>query len=180
MHSEKGHGTAYKMAMTLGMKSEIMHYEFPIDCICHVMSICHSKFMGDKRVCMRTATRVCDDILRSQRTIFQFECPASCVFNIGDVAHEASSLTPVHSLLNRKPIMTEPCLLPSFSSCIVSWSTIFKGNNMSICLVADAQSAKAWTTVWMVTICIASVEGVFVSTRAHNARSYQCLQGAPN
>ena len=41
---------------------------------------------GWSTCCARTATRVCDDILRSRRTSFPFECPASGVFNIGDVA----------------------------------------------------------------------------------------------
>ena len=33
--------------------------------------------------------------------------------------------------------------------------TIFRGNNMPMCLVADTHSPKESTTLWMVTICIA-------------------------
>ena len=49
-HGGKAHDTTYKMAMTLGIKKEIMDCEFPFDCICHVVSICHNIFMGDERV----------------------------------------------------------------------------------------------------------------------------------
>ena len=49
-HGGKTHDTTYKMAMTLGIKMKIIDYEFPFDCICHVVSICHIIFTGDERV----------------------------------------------------------------------------------------------------------------------------------
>ena len=42
------------------------------------------------------------------------------------------------------------------SSRMVTSSTIFGGNNMPMCLIADTPFPKAWTTLWTVTICIAS------------------------
>ena len=50
VHWEKGHDTAYKIEMTLGMKRKIIQCKFPIDCICHVVSICHVKFVSVERV----------------------------------------------------------------------------------------------------------------------------------
>ena len=49
-----------------------------------------------------------------------------------------------------------------------------------MCLVADAHSPKAWTTLWMVTACIVCTKRVFASTITPNASYRQCLQGAPN
>ena len=49
-----------------------------------------------------------------------------------------------------------------------------------MCLVADAHSPKAWTTLWMVTACIVCTKRVFASTITPDASYRQCLQGAAN
>ena len=102
------------------------------------------------------------------------------VFSILGMWHEASFLKSVHSLHHRKAVTSELCLLPFFPSHIVTLLAIFGGNDMPRCLVVHTHSLKAWTTLWMVTICIASMERVFGSTGAHNASSRQCFEVDPN
>ena len=102
------------------------------------------------------------------------------VFLILGMRHEAASLKSVHFLHDRKIVTSELYVLPFFPSCTVTSSTIFRGKNVPICLVPDTHSPKAWTTLWMVTICIAYTERVFASTITPNASSCQCFQGTPN
>ena len=63
--------------------------------------------------------------------------------------------------------------VPILSSRMVTSSTIFGGNNMAMCLIADTPFPKAWTTLWMVTICIASMERVDVEV-VYDLTTEQC------
>ena len=102
------------------------------------------------------------------------------VFSILGMWHKTASLKFVHSLHDRKAVTSELYLLPFFPSCIVTSRTIFRGNNAPMCLIAYAHSLKAWTTLWIVTICIIYTERVFASTIPPNAGSHTCFEGAFN
>ena len=96
---------------------------------------------GWRAHCLRAATRVCYDILRRERTSFEFERPASCVFNIGDV--EWSITLEICALFAQQKVNNVRTMLaPIPFSPIITSNTVFRGNNMSICLIADTHSPK--------------------------------------
>ena len=137
---ERGHDTAYKMAMTLGMKRKTMDCEFPIVCICHVTSICHIKSMGDQRVVQGLPHECVMTYWDHGERVFHLSV-LPLVFSILGMRHKASTLKWVQSLGDRKAVAWELWLLPFFSSRIVTSLTIFKGNNMPMCLVAKTHSS---------------------------------------
>ena len=70
------------------------------------------------------------------------------------------------TLCRQKDNNVRTMYVPILSSRMVTSSTIFGGNNMPMCLIADTPFPKAWTTLWMVTICIASTAKECVLMRA--------------
>ena len=110
---ERGHDTAYKMAMTFGMKRKIMQCEFPIVCICHVAWICHIKFMVDQRV-VRGVPEECVMMYWDHRERVFHLSVLPLAFSILGMWHKASTLKWVHSLQDRKAVTSELCLLPIF------------------------------------------------------------------
>ena len=113
MHREKGHDTAYKMAMTLEKQNEDHRVRVSNWLLLSCGVNLSYQICGRWACCSRTDAWVRDDILRSMTTNFHFERPASCLFNIGDVAW---SLKSAHSSHPRKAVMSELCLVPLFSS----------------------------------------------------------------
>ena len=102
------------------------------------------------------------------------------LFSMLEMWHDTSPLKSVYFLQDRKTRMLELCLFLFFSAHVIASSIIFRGNNMPMCLIADTHSLNTWTTLWMVTICMASTGRVFASTSAHNTSSHQCFEGSPN
>ena len=110
---ERGHDTAYKMAMTFGMKRKIMDCKFPIVCICHVTSICHIKFMGAQRVVWGLPHECVMTYWDHGERVFHLSV-LPLVFSTFDMWHKAWTLKWVHSLHDRKAVTSELCLLPIF------------------------------------------------------------------
>ena len=175
----KGPGYSVQMAMTFVMKAKIIECRFLIDCICHVASICHVKFMGVQRVVWGWPHECAATYWDSREQDFNLSV-LPLVFSILGMRHEAASLKSVHFLHDRKAVTSELHLLPFFPSRAVISSAIFTVKSVPMCLVADTRSPKAWTTLWMVTTCIMCTERVSASTITPNASYCQCLQGAPN
>ena len=110
---ERGHDTAYKMAMTIGMKRKVMDCEFPLVCICHVASICHIKFMGDQPVVQGLPHEYVMTYWEHGKRVFHLSV-LPLVFSILGMWHKAANLKWVHSLQDRKAVTSELCLLPIF------------------------------------------------------------------
>ena len=94
---------------------------------------------GWSACCAKTATRVCDDILRSRRTSFPFECPASGVFNIGYVA-QSINLEMSALFAGQKGSNVRTMFAPIFFISDSYLKYNLQGNNMPMCLIADAHS----------------------------------------
>ena len=148
---------SYKMAMTVGVEKRNIDCEFPMDCICCMMSICQIRFMGDDHVVWGLAHE-CVMTYWDQRERVCNLSVLPLLFSMLRMWHETSSLKPVHSLHDIKTVTSELCLLPFLSAHTVASSTIFRGSNMPMCLIADTHSPKAWTTLWTVSIFIASMK----------------------
>ena len=113
MHWEKDHDTAYKMISTLEMERKIMDWKSPIDCFCHVVSICHIRFMSHEHV-VRGLPHECGMTYWDHtEQIFILSVLPLCLSNIGDVEW---SLKSVHSSHHRRAVMSELCWLQLFSS----------------------------------------------------------------
>ena len=130
-----------KWQLTLGMKRKIIQCEFPIDCICDVVSICHVKYMGVECVVWGLPHECVTTYWDSREQDFNLSV-LPLVFSILGMRHEAASLKSVHSLHDRKTVLSELCLLPFFPSCTVTSSTIFRVKKVPMCLIADTHSHK--------------------------------------
>ena len=186
IHWEKGHDTAYKMAVTLGIKQQ--DHWLQVSNRLHLSCCVNLSYqIYGRRACLcgDSHMNVRDDILRLTKDRgFQFKHLASGVFNIGDVAW--SIILEICALSERQKgsnaIIQYVC---SHSSIFLSHSylkyNLYGEIDMPMCLVAHTHSRKMWTTLWMVTTCIASTERVFASLSAWQCETLiSVFQVTPN
>ena len=169
-HWEKGHDTAYRMAMTFGTKKRSSTASIQLICIAFVMR--------------------CQFVISDlwPMNVSREDCDMSAWWHIGPTKNEfliwvSLPLTfqdwgcgmkhhPWNMCTKDNQQRQKLWLLLFFSPHAVTSSTIFRGHTMPQCVIVHTHSPKACTTLWIITICIASMERVFVSTVTQSGTSW--------
>ena len=161
-HWEKGHDTAYRMAMTLGTKKDHRLWVsnwFALHLSCNVQFVISDLW---------------------PMTVLREDCDMSAWWHIGTTKNEfliwvslplafqdwgcGMKHHPWNMCTKDNQQRQKLWLLLFFSPHTVTSSTNFRGHTMPQCLIVHTHSPKACTTLWIITICIASMERVLVST----------------